>query len=291
MNSKSRTVVEMVHLIRDELAGLYDDNEVNSFIFLMFEEYVGLSKTDIVLKASELLEDEALKNIDAAVKRLKKHEPIQHIIGSTEFFGLTIKTDARAMIPRPETEELVNWIIKENDDKEPAILDVGTGTGCIALALQSSIAVAKIFALDISQDALTLTKENSLVNKLDIRLIKADVLNWRIDKQLLALPKFDIIVSNPPYIEKSLSSEMHENVLKYEPHQALFVNDGESMVFYQAIIELALDKMNPGGALFFEISEREGKRVYALLKDSGFDEIELRKDLSGKDRMVKSVRR
>ena len=290
MNQKRVSIIEVVQSIREKLAGFYDENELNSFIFIMFEEYAGLSKTDIVLKADESLEEEAMQSITAAVDRLGKYEPIQHILGHTEFYSLPIKSDARAMIPRPETEELVDWIIKENDDKEPGILDVGTGSGCIALALQSAIPGARVWAVDISQDALTLAKENSLVNKLDIRLVKADVLNWRSEKQLLSLPNFDIIVSNPPYIERRLSSEMADNVLKYEPHEALFVDDGHAMVFYEAIIDIATEKLNPAGVLYFEISEREGEHVVELLERKGFENIELKKDLPGKDRMVKSVR-
>ncbi|HIA11105.1 MAG TPA: peptide chain release factor N(5)-glutamine methyltransferase [Flavobacteriales bacterium] len=223
MNQKSMTIMEVVQSIRVELAGLYDVSELNTFIFLMFEEYAGLSKTDIVMKAVEPLENEVLRKMQEVVRRLKKHEPIQHILGTTEFYGLSIKTDARAMIPRPETEELVDWIIKENDDNKPGILDVGAGSGCIALALKSSIAAATIFAIDISREALMLTKDNSLLNKLDIRLVQADVLKWRTDEQLTGLPNFDIIVSNPPYIEKSLSSEMKENVLKYVQYLDSFV--------------------------------------------------------------------
>ncbi len=290
MNQNDKNILEVVQSIRDELAGLYDENELNTFIFLMFEEYAGLVKTDIVLKAAEYLEDKAMTKIREAVGRLKKHEPIQHILGSTEFYGVSIKTDPRAMIPRPETEELVEWIINDNDDVEPSILDIGTGSGCIALALKSAIAGAKIFAADISRPALMLAKENALVNKLEVKLLETNILKWRNDEKLLALPNFDIIVSNPPYIERRLSHEMKDNVLKYEPAEALFVDDGESMIFYEAIIDMAIEKLNPAGDLYLEISEREGRRVVALLEDNGFQEVELRKDLSGKDRMVKSVR-
>jgi release factor glutamine methyltransferase len=217
-----------------------------------------------------------------ASNRLQHFEPIQYILGETEFYGLPFKVTPATLIPRPETEELVDWILAHYNKNHKTLLDIGTGSGCIAITLAKNLPSLEISAMDISEETLKIASENAKDHKVGVIFSKVDILN------ALALPqKYDIIVSNPPYVRNSEKKNMQKNVLDYEPTMALFVEDDNPLLFYSKIAALAKNYLNPKGFLFFEINEYLGKEVIQLLKRESFSEIELKKDFFGKDRMIK----
>jgi release factor glutamine methyltransferase len=221
-----------------------------------------------------------------AITRLKNYEPIQYIIGDTEFYGLVFKVNPSVLIPRPETEELVDWIIKDcEDDKKINILDIGTGSGCIAISLAKNLPNAKVFALDVSNEALKTANQNAINNGVEVEFIEADILSYNsLDIQ------FDLIVSNPPYVRELEKQMMSANVLDHEPHLALFVEDDDALLFYRKITDVAADILKPNGQLFFEINESLGESTKQLLDNSNYKNIELKKDIFEKDRMIKAVK-
>jgi release factor glutamine methyltransferase len=271
--------------IRKELAGIYSGEETESLIFLIFEELRGYSRTQFLLAKDEFLSPEELKEIGEIVARLKNHEPIQYILGKTEFFGLPFYTVPGVLIPRSETEELVQWIIHENQLQEPSILDIGTGTGCIAVALQENIRQAKVMACDISPVCLETSRRNAELNGCEISFFAFDILK---ETPEIAFPKLDIIVSNPPYLMETEKKKMEKNVLEYEPALALFVPDENPLLFYERIANFALNHLNVGGLLYFEINEAFGKECLQMLQEKGFSDIQIKNDIHGKDRMIRS---
>ncbi|MCL2412850.1 MAG: peptide chain release factor N(5)-glutamine methyltransferase, partial [Bacteroidales bacterium] len=218
-----------------------------------------------------------------AVKDLKKHKPIQYILGTCDFLDLSLHLTEDVLIPRPETEELVQKIAKENKNFTGKILDICTGSGCIALALKKQLPHALVQGFDNSENATVIAKENAKINQLGVDFFVADIFNFSTEK------RFDIIVSNPPYVLHSEKSQMKKNVLHYEPHEALFVDDKEPLVFYSAIVDFAKKRLNPDGKLYVEINEKFGREVAKLLKNQGFSSVKIDKDFLGKDRFVKGV--
>lgn len=269
--------------IRKELAGIYLKNEIESLIFLIFAELKGYSRTQFLLAADEQLNENERDEIYQIVGRLKNNEPIQYILGSTEFFGLSFRCSPEVLIPRPETEELVQWIIQENRIPEPAILDIGTGTGCIAVSLQKNISGAMVLACDISPVCIKTAMKNSRLNDSSVTVIEYDILKGSPE---FNFPALDIIVSNPPYVCEHEKSRMEKNVLEYEPELALFVSDEEPLIFYEHIADFALIHLKNQGRLYFEINEAFGKECYNMLHTKGYSGIELKKDIHGKDRMI-----
>lgn len=267
----------------DRLQSLFSASEIR----FMFQEALmvrlNLTKSELILSDTLRLSESDLLYFRSIVKRLLNNEPYQYIVGSTIFYDLRIKCDARALIPRPETEELVDWIVKDaGEKKHMRILDVCTGTGCIALALKSVFTESNIQATDISEDALNLAQLNATENDLQIELFQMDVLK----EQLPETMNYDIWVSNPPYIPEEDKEQMHPNVLAYEPHLALFVSNDDPLVFYRRIGEMGLMYLKNGGKLYFEIHEKQGHAVCDLLQTLGYRSVELRKDLQGRERMV-----
>jgi release factor glutamine methyltransferase len=272
--------------IRKELAGIYSKEEIESLIFLIFEKLKGYSRTQFLLAKDEVLKAEELEEVSQMVTRLKNHEPIQYILGETEFYGLPFYTVPGVLIPRPETEELVQWIIQENRLTESVILDIGTGTGCIAVALRKNIPDSRVFACDISPVCLETTKRNAVRNNADISVFQCNILNSEFEAEL---PGLDIIVSNPPYVQEKERKDMDQNVLDHEPALALFVSDDDPLIFYSRIADFASIHLNDGGSLYFEINEAFGSECSVMLLEKGFSEIKLKKDIHGKDRMIRSV--
>lgn len=263
-----------------------------SEIKLMFDEIVmqrlQLSRTDLLLNKDLRLSESDLLHVRTIAHRLLDHEPFQYIMGETEFCGLNLKCDARALIPRPETEELVQWIQESFPEKnaELNILDLCSGSGCIALALKSNFQNAIISALDVSQEALNLANENAQISQLEVNFFEHDLLSsTRLD-----FPKnsFDCWVSNPPYIPSKEKELMHANVLNHEPHVALFVDDHDALIFYRKIATLAKDYLKERGLLFFEIHENLATDVNKILEELNLYNIEIKQDLQGKNRMVKA---
>ena len=260
---------------------MYDKNEVESFVSLLLDKICGLNTTKRLISDKIYLSDEQKRRIDDALERLKRYEPIQYIIGYTDFYGLTLRTDRRALIPRPETEELVDWILHECSTVGNA-LDICTGSGCIAVCLAKYLKEAKVSALDISSEAIGLARENALNHQLDIVFYQKDIMAtdslWQ---------KFDLIVANPPYVTLNEKVDMMPNVLNYESSLALFVDDEDPLIFYRTIARFAQKNLVDGGMLFFEINRKFGKETVDLLASMGFVDIVPKKDISGNDRFIK----
>ncbi|MBV5348957.1 peptide chain release factor N(5)-glutamine methyltransferase [bacterium] len=269
--------------IRKELAGIYAKGEIESLIFLIFEKLKGYSRTQFLLANDEQLSDDDQNEIGKIIARLKNHEPIQYILGMTEFYSLPFYAVSGVLIPRPETEELVQWIIQENKNLKPSILDIGTGTGCIAISLQKNIPQSNVLACDISTVCLETASQNSELNSADVSVFQYDILN---DNPETSFPDLDIIVSNPPYIRELEKSLMEKNVLEYEPELALFVSDEKPLIFYERIADFSRIHLKNQGRLYFEINEAFGHKCCNMLQEKGFSEIVLKKDINGKDRMI-----
>jgi release factor glutamine methyltransferase len=271
--------------IQSELQGLYPDTEIRSFSNLIIEKLTGFSRTEMIVNKNTLFSDDQRHTIENFIENLKKFVPIQYILGETEFFGLPFHVNESVLIPRPETEELVDWIRNENDrNANLHMLDIGTGSGCIPISLKHEFPNATVDGFDISEQALETAKSNATLNKLKVTFSKVDILN---------APDFDkrwnIIVSNPPYVTELEKDEMQPNVLDHEPHLALFVPDNDPLLFYRHIARFALKHLQANGKLYFEINRGYGQACVELLTGLGFRDVELRKDISGNDRMVRAV--
>jgi len=269
-----------------ELSNAYPETEIQSFFTILVEFKLHLSRIQLALEHNFELDNNDLDFLENALLKLKNQIPIQYIVGETAFYGLMFKVDKNVLIPRPETEELVEWIVKNHKNRNSLkILDVGTGSGCIAISLAKNLPNAKVFALDISSEALTIAKNNADFNKVIVNLINADILT------ISKLPDtFDIIVSNPPYVRELEKAQMQQNVLSNEPHIALFVKDENPLLFYDKIAALAKNHLTKNGVLYFEINQYLGIETVDLLKSKGFKNIEVKKDIYGVDRMVKCLK-
>jgi release factor glutamine methyltransferase len=282
-------LLQLEKYFHQRLKANYPDSEIENFFFWTLEEILGIQRIDFVLQKNNAVDYQNIDRIKKVIQRLRNEEPIQYIFGSTEFYGLLFNVSTDTLIPRPETEELVEWIIEtvKQDEylsslSELRILDIGTGTGCIAITLTKLIPSANTTAVDISKNALTVAESNSALNEVNVHFVISNVL------ELSSLEnEFDIIVSNPPYVRNSEKIEIKNNVLKYEPDTALFVEDDDPLLFYRKIGKLSLESLNPNGYLFFEINQYLGKEMVDLLSDLGYQHIELRKDVFGNDRMTR----
>ncbi len=281
-----------------ELSAIFPQTEIDSFFFLLIEKELKLQRIDLALNTQISISDEKFKHLYNSLSRLKTQEPIQYILGETEFYGLPFKVTKNTLIPRPETEELVEWIVKEvtkvqrhkgakvqNSNVEKfSILDIGTGTGCIPISLAKNLPNSKITAIDISPEAIKIATQNADLNDVQINFIEQNILTTK------ELPQqFDIIVSNPPYVRELEKAEIHPNVLENEPHLALFVEDNNPLLFYKKIAELAINHLTRNGVLFFEINQYLGKETVEMLTEKGFI-TELKKDVFVNNRMTKSTK-
>ena len=269
--------------IRKSLSEFYPDTEISGLTRLLIENVTKSSIPALLSDKSKKITEEELLKIDKIVERLQKFEPIQYILGETEFYGLPFVVNENVLIPRPETEELVELILKENKTDQPRILDIGTGSGCIAISLKRHLPKSIVEGWDISKGALEVANLNSKNNSANVLFTQVDILG-EYPNQLT----FDIIVSNPPYVLDSEKSEMHTNVLKYEPHTALFVADSNPLLFYNRIADVSTQLLTNGGKLYFEINRMKGQETIKMLEDKGFSAIKLIKDISGNDRIVKA---
>jgi len=282
MNS-NHTIKSVQVLFKEELKALYPQREIEGITYILLEHLLNYSKIEIQLNKNEKIEQNNFERISEALVDLKRSIPIQYIIGETEFYDLRFKVNEHTLIPRQETEELVHAIINDNRVVNPKILDVGTGSGCIPIVLAHNIVGANVSSVDVSEGAIVTAKENALINKTAISFYHRDFLNWEDyswDKD------FDIIVSNPPYVKESEKELMQKNVLAYEPHTALFVDDNDPLIFYRRIAEFAKSHLKKGGKLYFEINEALGCEMVELQESLGFTSVRLMKDLNGRDRMT-----
>lgn len=271
-------------VFQKELSSRYDAMEIESFFFLILKQFRNLKRIDLALHPEFEFSEAEILLWNGVIEQLKQELPIQYILGKTNFYGLEFLVNPNVLIPRPETEELVDWVIASNSINQPLpikIIDIGTGSGCIAISLAKNISEAQVFALDISEKALATAIENAKENQVAVTFIQKNILTTT-DLEM----QFDIIVSNPPYVRNLEKTEIKNNVLANEPHLALFVEDNDALLFYRKIAELAIKNLSPEGKLFFEINQYLGKETVELLSDLGFQNIELRQDIYGNDRMI-----
>ncbi|WP_396177070.1 peptide chain release factor N(5)-glutamine methyltransferase [Flavobacterium sp.] len=287
----------------EALYNIYDVMEAESFFYLILEEKHQMKRIDLALDPDFAFSEKEIQEWNLILAQLKKEIPIQYILGTTAFFGLNFNVNENVLIPRPETEELVDWIIENlkieawTDEKmegfkdrgverrrDVKILDIGTGSGCIAISLAKNIPNARVFAIDVSARALEVAKKNAEMNEVSVTFLEKNILET---EDLLA--QFDLIVSNPPYVRNLEKEEIKKNVLDNEPHLALFVDDLDALIFYRKIALLATKNLSFGGQLFFEINQYLGKEMIDLLNQLGFQNVKLRKDIYGNDRMTRAV--
>lgn len=268
------------------LSNIYDEGEAESFFYLILEEKKQLKRIDLALQPDLVFSETDLQVWNSILEQLKLEIPIQYLLGKTHFYGLEFEVNENVLIPRPETEELVEWIIQENLKieklKNLKILDIGTGSGCIAISLAKNLPNAQVFAIDVSEKALATAKKNAERNEVSVSFIHKNILETLDLEQ-----EFDIIVSNPPYVRNLEKQEIKKNVLDNEPHLALFVEDNNALIFYRKIAELAQKNLCPNGQLYFEINQYLGKEMIELLENMNFKNVELRKDIYGNDRMTR----
>ena len=269
----------------DALTPLYDAGEAESFFYLILEEKNQLKRIDLALYPDLVFSEGEIVIWNSILKQLKKEIPIQYLLGKTSFYGLDFEVNENVLIPRPETEELVEWIIESQKSKVESqkirILDIGTGSGCIVISLAKNIPNAQVFAIDVSEKALATAQKNAQNNSVNVTFIHQNILETEDLQQ-----QFDIIVSNPPYVRNLEKEEIKKNVLDNEPHLALFVADNDALIFYKKIAELAQKNLSENGQLYFEINQYLGKEMIDLLEKMNFKNIELRKDIYGNDRMI-----
>jgi len=268
------------------LGSVYPIREIDSILFLVFEKVGNLSRLQIISNSDTKISISVYNQIMGIVERLLNYEPIQYILEETEFYGLLFKVNQSVLIPRPETGELVHWIVEDGKNKPVKAIDFGTGSGCIAISLAKLIPDSKVHAVDISEQALLVASENALRNGAVLTFHQADILT---DAFGFLAADFDLVVSNPPYIREKEKVLMQRNVLDYEPATALFVSDADPLIFYRRIAQLSKKLLKKGGALYFEINEGLGNEMIQLLEELNYLEIELRCDLHGKHRMMKAT--
>lgn len=270
----------------EQLCSVYDSDEATAMILILLEHYFKITRVKMAMEPGLRLSESEMLTFHFAVKDLLKNKPIQYIIGETDFCDLKFKVNGNVLIPRPETSELVYKIVerqKTKDKRQLSILDIGTGSGCIAISLAKNIPDSKVYALDISEKALEVAKGNAINNNVDVTFINDDILSLKNNIDT----KFDIIVSNPPYVRELEKAEMRDNVLNWEPHNALFVSDNDPLIFYRNILEFAQTHLNENGEIWFEINEYLGKEMTVLCKEYGFSDVKIFEDFRGKERVVK----
>ena len=287
MADESHTIQTIRENIKKELKEQYPGREIDAICDILFGTRLHFKKHEVGLKRNEILAQTDQQWFDRAIRKLKAGYPVQYITGQAEFYGLVLDVTPDVLIPRPETEELVRWIIDRIPNLRPVIIDIGTGSGCIALALKKHIPGSQVMATDVDAAALAMASKNAVKMELDLQFIQHDILdinppeNW---------PRADIIASNPPYIPSSEKITMSSHITAHEPPAALFVPDENPLLFYLSIAGFARQQLKEGGQLYLEVHEKIGMKVIDLLQEKGFRDAELRQDMNGKDRMIKAIR-
>lgn len=273
---------QSIRRIQNCLQDIYPAGEIKALTRIILEEVCQYSLTDILLHKSSILSTSKHQEIETILQRLKRNEPIQYILGHTKFYGININVAPGVLIPRPETEELVELILKENEKLKGNILDIGTGSGCIALALAKFLPESRVEGWDISHEALNIAARNARQNGIEVSFHLKDILNLNTEE----IPQYELIVSNPPYICEKEKKEMERNVLDYEPHLALFVKDSDPLLFYRKIAEAGKSILKPGKNLYFEINALFGKETQEMIETYDYTDVHIYKDISGKDRFI-----
>jgi release factor glutamine methyltransferase len=279
------TVKELYRFFTAQLQCIYDPGEASAITDLTFEKILSLKRADILKDPPEPLNPASIAFLDDALHQLLQHKPLQYVLGETWFYKIKLTVNENVLIPRPETEELVEWIINENNTNQSgiSILDIGTGSGCIPIAIKKNMPTASIAAIDLSEKALEVAKQNGVLQHTDIHFLQLDFLD---EQQWDLLPLFDVIISNPPYIPTREKNTLAKNVLAYEPHSALFVADETPLIFYEKIALFGKAHLQPGGSIYLETHEDHARDVLSVFKLQ-YPRVEIKKDLFGKERMVK----
>ena len=287
MQNSQHTVKSLLNFVKSKLAPPYPAQEAQALCHILFSDFLGITPAELYISLEKNIDDSSAKRVENAVEQLLQMRPIQYILGKAEFYGMTFFVNEHTLIPRPETEELVDWIVSDLRlaTYDLRLLDIGTGSGCIAISLAKNIPHSEVTAWDISENTLEVARQNAVKNGVHVTFEQVDILNH---KSSIANHKFDLIVSNPPYVCESEKAQMSGNVLRYEPHTALFVENSNPLIFYTAIADFAKKTLAQNGFLYFEINAMFGKEVVEMLKRKGFANIILKKDINGKPRMVKA---
>lgn len=280
------SIQSTINYIKKELENLYNTRECESIAYILIEHVLNYSRTQVQLNKNEAIEEEQLDQIKDYISELIQTKPIQYVLGIADFYEMKFKVNHHTLIPRPETEELVHAIIEENKSEKLTVLDIGTGSGCIPICLSKHLINADISAVDISAEAITVAKSNASLNNTTVKFFNRDILKW----EDFEWTKYDIIVSNPPYVTIAEMEKMEKNVLDFEPHTALFVSNHDPLIFYRRITDFANLNLNKGGKLYFEINESLGEEMKDLLRKNGFTKINLRQDINGKNRMISAIK-
>ena len=283
MGVKIRTIIDFRFYLAKELNAIYKEPEIRILADILIKTVTGITKLHELYNNEYRLNDGEAQKVIEFVEELKTGKPIQYIVGETTFYNCTIKLNDSTLIPRPETEELVNLIIRENRGYQGNIIDFGSGSGCIAIALAANLTHSALTGIEISADAIKIAQQNSVLNNVKVSFIKGDIFNFDPEE----ISKSGIIVSNPPYVRESEKLLIAPNVLDFEPPLALFVNDSDPLIYYKAILKLADKILLPGGRLYFEINEMMGKPMILLLKSFDYSEIEILADINNKERIIK----
>jgi release factor glutamine methyltransferase len=283
MGVKIQTIKDIRFYLAKELIGYYPEPEIRILSDIIIKTVTGITKLHHLYDNSHLVTTRQSKNVFRITEELKTGKPIQYIVGETTFYNCTIKVNSSTLIPRPETEELIDLIVRENKGYQGNIIDIGTGSGCIAIALAANIPLSVLTGIEISDEAIGVARENARLNNVQVSFIKGDIFNLNPEE----VQKAGIIVSNPPYVRNSEKSLMNKNVLDFEPHLALFVTDSDPLIYYKAILELAEKVLLPGGSLYFEINEMMGKSLLRLFESFNYSDIGIVADLNNKDRIIK----
>jgi release factor glutamine methyltransferase len=283
MGVKIQTIKDIRFYLSRELAGIYNEPEIRVIADILIKTVTGTTKLHDLYDKNYVITEKQAEKFWGIAEDLKTGRPIQYIIGETTFYNCAIKVNNSTLIPRSETEELVDLIIKENRDYKGEIIDIGSGSGCIAIALAVNLPSARVIGVEISDDAITIARENAVSNKANVSFVKGDI--FSIDGEMLS--KAGIIVSNPPYVRNSEKSQMNKNVIDFEPHLALFVSDSDPLIYYKAILKLADIILLPAGYLYFEINEAMGKPLVELFKAFDYAHIEIVLDINDKERIIK----
>lgn len=276
---------EIQNIFKSSLNKLYDTDESSAITRVVLTEVLNYSSVDLILKKKEEISYDLELQLFNIHDRLMQSEPLQYIMGTAWFCNLKLKVNKHVLIPRPETEELVEWIVQENKLSTPQILDIGTGSGCIAIAIANQVPDAKVAAMDISVGALETARKNAVLNNVNVEFINDDILNPKTSNVV-----YDIIVSNPPYVMQSEKETMDKHVLEFEPHNALFVLDNDALIFYKSIVKFTAQYLKTGGHLYFEINATKAREVVNLLEAGNYGEIIVKRDMQGKERMVRATK-
>jgi release factor glutamine methyltransferase len=286
MNENLHTIKTIRQFLSGELNEIYRQEEITTLASILIKTITGIKKLHHLYDPDHRISDEQSERITEMCMELKTGKPVQYVLGETSFYNCTIKLNNTTLIPRPETEELVDLIVKENKGYNGRIIDIGCGSGCISIALAENLPGSIVTGMDISPDAVLLSRENSKLNKVNVSFIRGDLFNY----ENLMLNTAGIIVSNPPYVRHSEKSFMKKNVLDFEPPLALFVADSDPLKYYKAILKMADTLLLPAGKVYFEINEAMGQSMFELMESNSYSGIEVIQDINGKQRIIKGIR-